>query len=166
MWKCTAEIYMKYYLFNYSTTALILSCNVFPPICGSGSMVVFFCVLYCEASSQLQLWACMWGAFKSSFTNLQAMQGLPNASPKYWGPVKSNTVCVLCVCVCVRVWDNVCMKSNPDDWEYGLFRNLTHTFIMAFSHFTGVFWGKGGGGVQMWIGLTEQCLLRINKLRS
>ena len=43
---------MKYYLFNYSATALILSCNVFPSICGSGSMVVFFCVLYFEASCQ------------------------------------------------------------------------------------------------------------------
>ena len=38
---------MKYYLFNYSTTALILSCNVFPSICGSGSMVAFFlCALF------------------------------------------------------------------------------------------------------------------------
>ena len=50
-------------------------------------------------------------------------------------------------CVYVCVWDNVCMKSKPDDWQYDLFRNLTHTFIMAFSHFTGVFFIGQGSNV-------------------
>ena len=150
----------------------------FPPFVVLGVWLYFSVCFILRCVVKLQLRACMWGAFKSSFRNLQAMQSLPNASPKYRGPVKSNTACV-----CVRVggwgvhvwggwcgvWDNVRMKSNPDDWQYGLFRNLTHTFIMAFSLHWCVcvfFLGGRGGGVQMRIGLIEWCLLRINKLGS
>ena len=145
----------------------------FPPFVVLGVWLHFCVCFILRRVLKLQLWACMWGAFKSSFRNLQAMQGLPNASPKYWGPVKSNTVRV-CVsaCACVRVGGRVCMCvcEIMSVWSPNLmidnmiYSGIWPTLSLWHFHTSLVFFLLGR--VQMWIGLIEWCLLRINKLGS